>query len=254
MTFTNPMNLSGKIALITGGGSGLGFAMAETLVACGAKVIIAGQTEHKLYNACDKLGSQASYVICNVCSTDSVDALIEHIKQDFGCIDILINNAGNHIKASVEEMSIAEFNQVLQTHVSAAFYLSQQALPLLKKNPDSSIIFIASMVSYLGIPKVIGYSAAKSAVMGLVRGLAAELSEQGIRVNGIAPGWIRSPMSDKALNDDPERKAKIINRTPMRKLGAPEDIGWAAAYLVSDLAMFVNGHVMVVDGGASIGF
>ena len=254
MTIKLPMDLSNKVALVTGGGSGLGYAMAEALITCGAHVIIAGQTEAKLQKACEQLGEMTSYLVCNVCSTDSVDHLITSIKNKHGRLDILINNAGNHVKAPVEDMTLDAFNHVLQTHVSAAFYLSQQALPLLKMNPGSSIIFIASMVSYLGIPKVIGYSAAKSSVMGLVRGLASELSEQGIRVNGIAPGWISSPMSDKALNNDPERKAKIINRTPMGKLGEASDIGWASAYLASDMAKFVNGHVLVVDGGASIGF
>ena len=117
-----------------------------------------------------------------------------------------------------------------------------------------NILFTASMASLFGIPQVIAYSAAKSAYLGMVRTLATEISSQGIRVNAIAPGWIETPMSQKALNGDKARAAKILSRTPMATLGAPSDVGWAAVYLCSPAAKFVTGVVLPVDGGVSIGF
>jgi gluconate 5-dehydrogenase len=117
-----------------------------------------------------------------------------------------------------------------------------------------SILFIASMASFIGVPNVLAYTASKTACLGMVRGLAAELSPQGVRVNAIAPGWIRTAMTDDALSKDPARKNKIIARTPMNRLGETEDIGFAAVYLSSPAAKFVTGTVLTVDGGASIGF
>ena len=110
------------------------------------------------------------------------------------------------------------------------------------------------MTSFLGQPFVTGYAAAKSAYLGLIHGLATELGADGLRVNGVAPGWIDTPMLRKAIEGDDARKNKILGRTPMKCFGDPEDIGWAACYLASDAAKFVNGHVLIVDGGALIGF
>lgn len=138
--------------------------------------------------------------------------------------------------------------------MEGAFSITQAAVPLIRKNGGGSILFIASMSALIGIPNIVAYSTAKAAYLGMVRSLASELGPDNIRVNAIAPGWIETPMLDQALNNDPERKQKILSRTPKRKFGKPEDIGWAAVYLSSSAGSFVNGSVLVVDGGASIGF
>lgn len=249
-----PYALTDKTALITGGGSGLGFAIAKCFVASGAKVIIVGQNEDRLKDASDELGAEVSYQVCNINSADQVETLVKTVKDSFGSLDILVNNAGNHIKRSYEDMSLEDFNAVLNTHVAAAFNLTKSCLPLMREAGGGNILFMASMASYLSVPNIIGYTAAKSAVLGLVRGTAAELSGANIRSNGIAPGWIKSPMTEKALGNDPERLNKILARTPMGKMGDPEDIGWAAAFLCSPAAKFINGHTLVVDGGAVNGF
>lgn len=251
---SSPYLLTDQVAVVTGGGSGLGFAIAECLLASGAHVIIVGQTEDKLAKAVDSLGENASYVVCNINERSAVAELVSTVERGYGRLDILINNAGNHIKKPYDEMELEDFNSVLNTHVSAAFYLTKSMLPLIRKSAGGNVLFMASMVSYIGVPNVIGYTAAKSAVLGLVRGTASELSAENIRVNGIAPGWIKSPMSEKALANDPERLNKILARTPMNKMGEPEDIGWAAAFLCSPAAKFINGHTLVVDGGAVNGF
>ena len=117
-----------------------------------------------------------------------------------------------------------------------------------------SILFIASMTSLLGMPKVVAYSAAKSAIVGMVRAMASEWSPHGVRVNAIAPGWIETEMTRKAMDGDPQRKAKILSRTPMARFGQPADVGMAAVYLCSPAARFVTGVLLPIDGGASVGF
>src|SRR6185437_6613623 len=147
-----------------------------------------------------------------------------------------------------------EFRAVLETHLVAAFSLTRAVLPSMLERKHGSVLFTASMASLIGVPLVCAYSAAKSAYLGMVRSLAAEVSPRGVRVNAIAPGWIESDMMRKALHGDAERSGKILGRTPLNRFGRAEDIGWAAVYLCSPAAEFVTGTVLPVDGGASIGF
>lgn len=135
-----------------------------------------------------------------------------------------------------------------------AFAMTRAVLPSMLNQRHGSILFIASMVSLIGMPQVVAYAAAKSAYLGMVRSLATELSPNGLRVNGIAPGWIESPMLHQALNNDPARRERIIVRTPMGRFGDSDDIGHAAVYLCSRAAKFITGVILPVDGGASIGF
>lgn len=250
----DPFRLDGKTALITGGGSGLGLGIARCFVASGARVMIAGQSEDKLVTAVAELGENASYHVTNIADETAAKGLINHFEATLGPMNCLINNAGNHIKKPIEQTGTADMRAVLDVHVLAAFNLTRLALPSLRRADTGTIVFLASMASYLSIPQVIAYTAAKSAVLGLVRGTAAEVGHDGIRVNGIAPGWITSPMTEKALSGDPTRKEKILSRTPMGRMGKADDIGWAATYLCSDAASFVTGHTLVVDGGAVSGF
>ena len=144
--------------------------------------------------------------------------------------------------------------QVLTTHVLGAHAISRAVAPGMIERRAGSILFIASMASFLGVPNVVAYSAAKSAYLGMVRALASELSPKGIRVNAIAPGWIQTDMVRHSLENDPERERKILSRTPMGTFGMAEDVGMAAVYLCSPAGKFVTGVVLPVDGGASIGF
>lgn len=143
---------------------------------------------------------------------------------------------------------------MLNTHLYGAFALTRAAIPGMAGKGGGSILFISSMNALIGMPRTVAYSAAKTAYLGMVRSLATELAEENIRVNAIAPGWIESDLLAQALSKDPARKKKILDRTPMHRFGAPEDIGRAAVYLCSPAARFVTGVVLPVDGGASIGF
>jgi gluconate 5-dehydrogenase len=247
-------SLRGETALITGGGSGLGFGIAECFVASGAKVVLVGRRAEVLKKAAKKLGRSASFEVHDINLMDEAQPLIQRVSQKVGPISILVNNAGIHLKKTAVDTTPGEFTAVLQTHVVAAFSLTRAVLPGMLKRKHGNILFTASMASLFGIPLVIAYSAAKSAYWGMVRSLATEVSSKGVRVNAIAPGWIESDMLLNALNGDPERSKKILGRTPMNCFGTPRDIGLAATYLCSPAARFVTGVFLPVDGGASIGF
>jgi NAD(P)-dependent dehydrogenase (short-subunit alcohol dehydrogenase family) len=249
------MNRKSKIALVTGGGSGIGFAIAERFIQNNIHTIIVGRDVQKLLAARHRLGD-----LCEPLSFDLNDlamfpALVQGIVEKHGRIDVLVNNAGINQKKEFTEVSNEEFQKILLTNLTAVFALSREVVKcMLEKQIKGSIINISSMASQYGIPKVIAYTASKSAVEGMTRAMAVELSPEGIRVNCIAPGFIATDMSAKALNNDPERKAKALGRTPMGTLGQPSDIGEAAVFLASDAAQYITGVVLPVDGGNSIGF
>lgn len=250
----NPFSLSGKLALITGGGTGLGLGMAHALLQAGGHVVITGRREDKLQEACEELGSGAAYIQHDINQLRTIPDLVHEVESRFGPIEILINNAGNHLKCSVDETSDEGFAEVLQTHVQGGFSLTRECAKRMVSRKSGSILFISSMSAMMGIPNIIAYTAAKTAVTGMVRALASELSPHGVRVNSIAPGWIDSSMTRKAFAGDPEREKKIMSRTPMGHLGSAEDIGLAAVYLCSPAARFVTGVDLRIDGGAGIGF
>jgi gluconate 5-dehydrogenase len=247
-------SLGGEHALITGGGTGLGLAMAQCFVAAGARVTLVGRRPEPLQAACRELGQNAGWLAADITQPERAAALIAEAESRHGPLAILVNNAGVHLKKPASGTTDAEFQSVIQTHLFAAFSLSREASKGMLERGHGSILLTASMTSFIGMTQVVAYSAAKSAYLGVVRALAAEWSGKGVRINAIAPGWIQSEMLEQALAGDPARRAKIISRTPMGRLGEPHDIGWAAVYLCSPAAKFVTGIVLPVDGGASIGF
>jgi NAD(P)-dependent dehydrogenase (short-subunit alcohol dehydrogenase family) len=250
----NEFSLKGETALITGGGNGLGFGIAECFVEAGARVVLVGRRADILQRAAKKLGKAATFEPHDIRALDEAENLIKWVSKRVGPISILVNNAGVHLKKSAVETTPAEFNAVLQTHVVAAFSLTRAVLPQMIKQKHGNILFTASMASLIGIPLVVAYSAAKSAYLGMVRSLATEVSPHGVRVNAVAPGWIESEMAANALNGDPKRSNKILARTPMNRFGTRRDIALAATYLCSPAARFVTGVLLPVDGGLSIGF
>jgi gluconate 5-dehydrogenase len=245
-------SLHGEIALVTGGGTGIGLAIARRMAEAGARVVIVGRREAPLKAAA---GKELHYIVHDVTELEGADALVERVAAVAGGRPtILVNNAGNHLKKWAVETSVDEFRNLLDTHVLASFALSKAAAPAMMKAGKGSILFIASMASLFGIPQVLAYTAAKSAYTGMVRALATEFSPRGVRVNAIAPGWIESAIQKSAFEGDTERAEKILARTPMGRLGEPDDIAYAAVYLSSRAAKFVTGTTLVVDGGISIGF
>lgn len=243
-----------KIALVTGGASGLGFAIAEKFVQNNIFTILVGRNEQRLEKACEQLGELTTAITFDLNKLSDIPKLVSDIKQKFGRIDILVNNAGINAKKPLIEVTDQEFHEVILTNLSSVFSLTREVSKVMLKQKKGCIINISSMAAQYGIPKVIAYTAAKSGIEGMTKAMAVELSPDGIRVNCIAPGFIATDMSAKALNNDPDRKNKVLSRTPMGKLGLPSDIGDAAYFLASDDAKFITGIVIPVDGGNSIGF
>lgn len=247
-------DLTGQTALITGGGTGLGWGMARCLVAAGARVVLVGRRKEELDKACTALGANAFSLPGDVTKLETAPGLVGLAEQLAGPVNILVNNAGVHLKKSATETTDVEFAAVLQTHVFGAFALTREAGRRMMKRRSGCVLFTASMASFMGLPSIVAYSAAKSAYLGIVRTLASEWGSHGVRVNAIAPGWIGSDMLNQALRGDPARKAKILGRIPMGGFGEPEDIGWAAVYLASSAAKYVSGVILPVDGGAAASF
>ena len=250
-----PFTLENETALITGGGTGIGLGIARGMVQNGARVVLVGRREEPLAKACADLGGQASFVAADITRLDAAAELVATAtKVAQSPISILVNNAGTHLKKFAEDTTPEDFQNVLTTHVLAAHALTRAAIPGMLANGHGSILFTSSMAAFMGVPQVMAYAAAKSAYFGMVSTLSAELSAKGVRVNAIAPGWIFSDMTQQALDRDPARKARVLSRIQMGRMGSPEDIGWAAVYLSSPAASYVTGVTLPVDGGASVGF
>jgi NAD(P)-dependent dehydrogenase (short-subunit alcohol dehydrogenase family) len=250
----NMFDLAGKNVLITGGGTGLGLAISTAMVDAGAKVVIVGRREEMLKEACAVLGTNATYKVFDIANLAQVPAFAKEVEAESGNIDVLVNNAGINMKKDFLEVTDADFESIMRINQQATFSLSREFAKSMVTRKSGCIIMISSMAAKYGIPKVISYTAAKSAIEGMTRAMAVDLSPSGIRVNCIAPGFIETAMSAKALNNDPERKARVLGRTPMGFLGKPEDVGYAAVFLASDAAKYITGVSLPVDGGNSIGF
>lgn len=243
-----------KVAIVTGGGSGIGLAIAEKFTREKITTVIIGRDQEKLCAAAKKLGPFCAPIACDLSQLDAIPALVEKIATLYGRIDILVNNAGVNMKKDFTEVSDDEFRDVMLINVGAVFTISREVVKHMIPAGQGSIINISSMASRYGIPKVIAYTASKSAIEGMTRAMAVELSPKGIRVNCIAPGFIATDMSAKALNGDQERRQKVMSRTPMGELGQPSDIAGTAYFLTSDVSRYITGVVLPVDGGNSIGF
>jgi NAD(P)-dependent dehydrogenase (short-subunit alcohol dehydrogenase family) len=243
-----------RLALVTGGGSGIGLAIARKFTENGIRTIILGRDPDKLNAAKKNLGPLCEEIRFDLDQLSAIPGLLHDITNRFGSVHILVNNAGVNLKKEFTEVTDGEFQHVLLTNVAAVFALSREVVKKMPESGSGSIINISSMASRYGIPKVIAYTASKSAIEGMTRSMAVDLSPQGIRVNCIAPGFIETEMSSKALNGDQERMQKVLSRTPMGVLGKPEDIADAALFFATDASRFITGVVLPVDGGNSIGF
>ena len=242
------------LAIVTGGGSGIGLAIARKFTENGIRTLILGRDPEKLKSAKKTLGALCEEIRIDLDQLSTLPGLVTDIVNRFGPVNILVNNAGVNLKKDFTEVTDEEFRQVLLTNVAAVFALSREVVKNMLENGGGSIINISSMASQYGIPKVIAYTASKSAIEGMTRSMAVDLSPLGIRVNCIAPGFIETEMSSKALNGDQERMQKVLSRTPMGTLGSPEDIADAALFFATDASRFITGVVLPVDGGNAIGF
>ncbi|MCK6561803.1 SDR family oxidoreductase [bacterium] len=247
-------DLIDKNVLVTGGASGLGFAIAQAFVENRSKVVIVGRDAEKLTRAQRELGEQAVSLVFDLNEIDRLPELLSQISNAVEAIEVLVNNAGINLKKEALAVSNQEYQAIVHTNQTAVFALTREIARIMVARGSGSVIMIGSMATHYGVPQVVGYAAAKSAVEGMTRVLAVEWASHGIRVNCIAPGFIATVMSAKAFADDPERKARALARTPMGKFGEPSEVASAALFLASAQAKYITGVVLAVDGGNSIGF
>jgi NAD(P)-dependent dehydrogenase (short-subunit alcohol dehydrogenase family) len=242
------------IAIVTGGASGIGLAIAEKFCEHNIFPVVIGRDEAKLQDVRQWLGNKGSVIQFDLTQLKKIPALVEDIYRQHGQIDILVNNAGINQKKDFTEVTDEEFQAILHTNVNAVFSLSREVVKIMEQQGSGSIINISSMAALYGLPKVIAYTASKSAIEGMTVAMAVELSPKGIRVNAIAPGFIATDMSSKALNGDEERKRKVMTRTPMGYLGKPEDVADTALFLATSASKYITGTSIRVDGGNAVGF
>lgn len=247
------ISLTGKTALITGGATGIGFAIAEEMYDAGANVILAGRREGLLREAAEKLGERCSWHVFDVTKTEEHAAFIQKL-EDKAPVDILVNNAGINNKKDYFDFTAEEFDTIVATQAKAPFMLSQAAAKHMKERKKGCIIFISSLASILGMHEIQAYTVCKSGMKGLARSLARDLGPYGIRVNSLNPGFVYTDMLAKTNVKTPERLQEIEDRTPMRGFTQTKDLGMAAAFLASDAARFITGIDLVVDGGISSSF
>jgi NAD(P)-dependent dehydrogenase (short-subunit alcohol dehydrogenase family) len=249
MSQTQPL-----IAIVTGGASGIGLAIAEKFCQHDIFPIVIGRDSTKLKAAQEMLGKKGTTMQFDLTNLKGIPSLVKDLEKEYGRIDVLVNNAGINMKKEFTEVTDEDFQTILQTNLVAVFALSREVVKIMKAQGSGSIINISSMAALYGIPKVIAYTASKSALEGMTSAMATELSPKGIRVNAIAPGFIATDMSAKALNGDPERKQKVLGRTPMGYLGKPEDVADAALFLATNSSKYITGTSIRVDGGNAVGF
>ncbi len=244
-------DLSGKRALVTGSGQGIGLAIAKGLAAQGAEIVLNGRTADRLTqaeNALKATGAKVSSSLFDVTQAKDVAAAIDALENTAGPVDILINNAGMQFRAPLEDFPEDKWNQLLATNISSVFFVGQAVARHMIKRGHGKIINIASVQSELARPNIAPYTATKGAVRNLTKGMCTDWAKYGLNVNAIAPGYFKTPLN-QALVDNPEFSSWLEKRTPAGRWGNVEELVGAAVFLASDAASFVNGHVLYVDGG-----
>ncbi len=244
--------LSGKVAVITGGNSGIGLATAKEFIQQGAKVIITGRDQEKVDQALAELGVGASGIVSDTADLGAIDQLAAKLASDYGKIDVLFLNAGVAWLAPIEAVDEAFFDRTFNTNVKGLYFTVQKLLPLFTSG--GSIILNTSINANIGMPNTTVYAASKAAVVSLARTLSGELVGRGIRVNAISPGPINTPIFSKMGMSDDQIQAvaqQIQSQIPMNRFGKPEEIAKTAAFFASDDSSFIIGAELVADGGMS---
>ena len=253
----NMFDLTGKVALVTGGSYGIGYAIAKGLAGAGAKIVFNDINEELVNKGLDSYkadGIDAKGYVCDVTDEAAVGELIKKIENEVGIVDILVNNAGIIKRIPMCEMSAEDFRKVIDVDLNAPFIMSKAVIPSMIKKGHGKIINICSMMSELGRETVSAYAAAKGGLKMLTRNICSEFGEHNIQCNGIGPGYIATPQTAPLREKQADGSRHpfdsfILAKTPAGRWGDPEDLMGPAVFLASDASNFVNGHVLYVDGG-----
>jgi 2-deoxy-D-gluconate 3-dehydrogenase len=250
----NPFDLKGRTALVTGGNGGIGLGMARGLAQAGASVAVAGRDEKKnaeAVKALEALGVQAVGLAVDVRKEPSCRAMVEQAAEKLGRLDILVNNAGMNIRKAPQELSLADWNTVMETNLTSAFVCSQAAYPHLKRAGGGKIVNIGSMMSIFGAAYLAPYAASKAGIVQLTKALASAWAKDNIQVNAVLPGWIDTDLTRRARNELQGLNERVLSRTPAGRWGEPADLAGIAVFLCSRASDFVTGTGIPVDGGYS---
>jgi gluconate 5-dehydrogenase len=256
MAFARPFDLAGRLAVVTGGGSGLGFAIARGLAGAGARVVINGRNRAKLDAAAAELvaaGHAVSVNAFDVTNETAVTAGMAEIERTQGPVDILVNNAAVNNRKPFDQYTLAEWRALQDANFDGPFLVARAVVPGMKARRHGKIINICSLASDIGRPNIVAYAASKGGLKMMTRALAVELAPHNVQVNGIAPGFFKTEMNT-ALIDNAEFSAWVEQRTPAGRWGDPQEIAGAAVFLASAAANYVTGHLLYVDGGFSAAY
>ncbi len=253
MITASTFRLDGRLALITGSSAGIGLALARGLGQAGAAVVLNGRNAQTLSQAAHMLRDEGITVherAFDVTDADQVKAQVEGIENQIGPVDILINNAGIQRRGPLHEFAHSDWHDIMQTNLNSVFFVGQTVAQHMIPRGRGRIINICSVQSELGRPGISPYMATKGAVKMLTKGMAIDWGPLGLNVNGIGPGYFKTELNEKLVND-PTFSAWLTNRTPSRRWGEVEELAGAAVFLASDASSFVNGHILYVDGGVT---
>lgn len=248
------MRLQNKVAIITGGGTGIGRGIALEFAKQGASVVVSGRRKEPLEEVVEfiiKQQGKSLAVVCDVSKMEEVKTLVDQAVSTFGSVDILVNNAGVYIPHDALTMTEEEWNTVMSVDLKGVWHCSKAVIPHMLKQERGKIINVSSIAGLIGFEQSAAYCAAKGAVINLTREMALDYAPKHIFVNGIAPGVIESEMTKPMLSDEKLRRS-FVEKTPVGRVGVPADIAYCAVYLASDESDFVVGQTMVVDGGWTI--
>lgn len=251
---TGRWTLQGKRALITGATKGIGKAIAEEFLALGAQVFILSRNEAEIQTLLEdwqQKGLPVSGMPADVSKHAQRQLVADTIVQQWGALDILINNVGTNIRKKTPAYSQSDYNLLLETNLTSAFHFCQLLYPLLKSSPQASIVNISSVAGMTHVRSGAIYGMTKGALIQLTRNLAAEWAPDLIRVNAVAPWYIETPLAQPVLKDQ-DYLQEIIQRTPMKRIGKPEEVAAATAFLCMPAAAYITGQCMAVDGGFTI--
>lgn len=250
----SPFDLTGKVAIVTGGNGGIGLGMARGLARAGAGIVVAGRNQAKSESAArevEALGARGLAVAVDVTDKNAVADMIEATMKAFGRLDILINNAGINIRNPAQTLSPDDWHSVIDTNLTSAFLCAQAAYPAMKKAGGGKIINIGSMMSIFGAGFAPAYAASKGGIVQFTKAIASSWAVDNIQANAILPGWIDTDLTRKAREQLPALNENVLNRTPAKRWGTIDDLAGAAVFLASPASDFVTGTAIPVDGGYS---